>query len=181
MSYKDREIEEKYLSDDRLKVDLLDLTAITRSSKMETCISVKPNRYISPQTWIKCGVITLTQPVHRVGRYDIRCILKSATDFEHDHAHAFRMGIIGLTFDFMDNGSSYFNAYIDPESPLDFHVPNPGYDPFVGAVKCRDKHCSNNPHVIVDEGFYIPPINEELWLKFRGCNIDIVTYQTLKK
>lgn len=84
------------------------------------------------------------------------------------------MDLIGIEFEFMDSGMSYIKGWIRPDSPEGFLVPPVTYNPLKGATRCKE--CKGkDAHVIVDEGFYVPEINQELWEKVRGCVVDIRT------
>jgi hypothetical protein len=100
-----------------------------------------------------------------------------ATDFEHDSAYAIRLPLIGLKFDdlLVYNHQTRLVGWVDPEDEENFRVPRPGYDPtkLPDAFTCKE--CKGkDKHVIVPEGYYVPPRDRDLYRAVRGKRVDIV-------
>ena len=97
------------------------------------------------------------------------------TDFEHDSASAVRLPLVAVTFGQVFNHRVSVHALVAPNNDFheDFHVPLPGYNPkqHKDTVKCE--RCKDRPHLIVPEGFYVPPFNEELYKLVAGKEVDI--------
>lgn len=124
----------------------------------------------------------------------------NACDAEHDTASALRLPLIGLTLGDMGvhYSQTYFVAWIDPN--LDdfnvrcgeFAVPRPGYNPMKhkDAEICEGiynekkglfcKWNDGKKHVIVPEGFYVPPFDRELYEAVCGKRVEIVIGPTAK-
>jgi hypothetical protein len=110
---------------------------------------------------------------------------RGVTDFEHSTALAVRLPLVGLQLGFVSHGQVRYTAFVDSSSmvydPADpkhseFHVPSPGYDPrkHKDTYKCDTKGCSDKGHLIIPEGFYVPPFNLELFQHVRGKKVEIV-------
>jgi hypothetical protein len=164
-------------------VELVDLRSITRhSDKVETHVSVAESPWDGTRhTWIVCGESMLrkrasrglgTVPEYTLGAY----LTAGVTDFEHDSAHAFCLPLLGLHFDGIAMGRVWLGAVIDPRNGDDFRVPAPGYNPMEheDAYECKDERCSAQPHIIVPEGCYQPPINQKLFRKLAGRQVQIL-------
>jgi hypothetical protein len=162
--------------DDTSFVKKLDFTKITRNTdRFRTSISVN-HLYGRSAEWITCGSISLISLDYsnNLNLWSVRCCLDKATDFEHDAASILSFDVVGLDFEFMNNGMSCFNGWIQSDDSESFRIPPPDYDPLKGSVKCKE--CKGDySHVIVQEGFYIPRANQELWEKFRGMKVRIIT------
>lgn len=154
-----------------MEIEQVDLTSITRDSN--TCraiVKLKLGRHKSIDWWLKFGQAQLRNE-------DNLCWLTAyinndVTDFEHDSAHALRLPLIGLKFDSVCYHSSKFTAWVDPDGEDEFRVPLPGYNPaeHPDAVKCTQ---CKTAHIIVPEGYYLPPFNKELYNKVRGKKVYI--------
>jgi hypothetical protein len=77
-------------------------------------------------------------------------------------------------------GWTRITGWIDPN--LDgydsFSVPSEAYNPLDGAEPCdhcKGQHDEAEPHLIVKEGLYTPPSNNELYKLVRGKRIEIRT------
>jgi hypothetical protein len=107
------------------------------------------------------------------------------TDREEDSAYACILPLIGVEIASVYYHNTTVSAWIDPDcaTPFtQFHVPKPGYDPreHKDAVMCQSESCletpledGGGPHVIVPEGFYTPPFDEELYEQVRGKQVEI--------
>jgi hypothetical protein len=162
----------------KLPFEVLDLRSITRSGP-GTLIMVEIDFHV--ETWIKCGPIGMSQSershLWRVGaRMD-------ATDFEHDSAWAFCFEVVGLEFQYLDNGSAYFAGWIGGRDPDSFRVPTPGYDPNKAPDAGSCPSCKgDDKHLMVP--FYMPSKTDEQaaqWERMRGSRIEIVTGVTFRK
>jgi hypothetical protein len=137
--------------------------------------------------WLKFGEATLRHPSdRRDGRWNLEARMGlGATDPEHDTAFALRLPLIGVEFEWADHHQFRFHAFVDPSlDPNDehngFHVPLPGYDPtkHPNAHQCNGKrNCKwgdGEPHVIVPEGFYVPPYLGSLYKLVAGKRVEII-------
>lgn len=106
------------------------------------------------------------------------------TDREHDNAWACRLPLIGVELESIRYHHTVISAWVGTD-PTDFHVPLPGYDPrrHPDAVVCAEKSCLEIPpedgggsHIIVPEGFYVPPFEEELFQAVRGQRVEITFF-----
>lgn len=146
--------------------------------------------------WLTFGECELRTDSKRSARLEAH--LKGSTcDFEHDTAWALRLPLIGLQLADVGvwHSRTHFTAWVDPDaggSMPDFHVPRPGYNPMAHpeAEICdgiydekKRKYCKWNEgkkHIIVPEGFYVPPFDRELYEVVRGKRVEISTGPTLK-
>jgi hypothetical protein len=161
-------------------VEETDLRPISRRGyRCLTTVRLFPNwDPANAVTWLKIGEARLRSA--RDGRADGRWLLEAyltagTTDFEHDSAYAIRLPLIGVQFEGVDYHATRVSAWVDPGNDFeDFHVPRPGYNPMAlpNAEKCTDKRCEE-PHVIVPEGFYVPPFDADLYAAVRGKRVEI--------
>lgn len=159
---------------------VLDLRAMSRDS--DTCltqVSLFPdwdskNGFV----WIQAGQTSLRQKRNGdpIFGHTLTCYLnKGATDVEHDSAYLFQLPLVGLTFVSLFYHQVTFGAYIDPtlDTSYDgdrFSVPNPDYDPFKEADRC--KSCKGKEaHKFVP---YLPPNNMALYQKIKGMRVEVV-------
>ena len=134
--------------------------------------------------WLVLGAASIVKRSEKCeGQWSLQARM-DATDFEHDSAYVLQLPLIGLTLDGLAvyNHIAHFVAWVDPNNPGDFHVPRPGYDPTKedGATICKRKECvktekgvTSHGHVIVPEGFYVPPFDLELFKMVRGKKVEI--------
>lgn len=135
--------------------------------------------------WLLLGSVSIVKRGgdRHPGQWSLQARM-DATDFEHDSAYVLQLPLIGLELDGLAvyNHRTHFIAWVDPNRPEDFHVPGPGYDPRKeeGAHRCKDPACQKDdkgkkvePHVIVPEGFYVPPFNLDLYKMVRGKKVEI--------
>ena len=143
-------------------------------------------------TWLTFGEATLRTNDRRDGKWNLEARMgHDACDFEHDTAFALRMPLIGVEFEWADHHMFRFHGFVDPSLDLDdrhngFNVPAPGYDPtkhpeahmcegiYDEKKKLYCKWNSGKPHVIVPEGFYVPPSNPELYKHVAGKRVEIM-------
>ena len=133
--------------------------------------------------WIRLGEIMLRQRDshnHR-GVWQLGAYLQNATDFEHDAAWLLKIELIGVEFTSVEYGQTHFQAYIKGDDENDFRIGNADYNPLAHpkAKRCKGtakEHCRREePHVIVPEGFFVPPENPELFNIVRGRRIEVTT------
>lgn len=171
-----------------------DLRPITRMADRCHAVVVVELGFDKKVRWLELGQVQLRRQRESSGinAYRLEAYLtEGVCDFEHDSAYALRLPLIGVQLG--DLGIHYHNtvltAWIDPNAvdtfSQDFHVPRPGYDPtkHPKAVTCegiydekKKKYCKWNegkPHVIVPEGFYVPPFDRELYEAVRGKRVEI--------
>jgi hypothetical protein len=178
-----------------------DLRSITRDSKRFVChvtIDLGWTRSGHPWKlqWLTMGQAQIhSQRDNNDGRWRLEAHLKdNACDFEHDTAYAVRLPLIGLQLGplAVHYSRTHLTAWVDPDAGdetgrhSEFHVPRPGYNPMEHpeASRCegiynetKEQWCKWNdgkPHVIVPEGFYVPPFDKELYDAVRGKRVEIV-------
>lgn len=106
-------------------------------------------------------------------------------DFEHDSAYALKLPLVGVTFNTATYHTAKFTAWVDPNDVEGFHVPPPGYNPMEHP---KIHHCSGvydpkkeqyckwgdgKPHIIVPQGFYVPPVEPKLYQLVRGKKVTV--------
>ena len=156
-----------------------DLRAITRhSDRYLTTVMLYHGHYLKKH-WMSLGQARLVKQERSQGastwRFDAY-LTEGVTDFEHDSAYAIRMGLIGVEFKNVCYGHTEVMAIIDPQGFDQFGVPPSGYNPMTmeGAEQCENDHCiEHEPHIVVPEGHYVPPGNEELFKLVRGRFVEI--------
>jgi len=106
-----------------------------------------------------------------------------ATDFEHDSAYAVSLSLVAVEFKHVFYSCSEFVAAIAPHDHRGFHVPPPGYNPMElpGAYECDHSRCQDEPHIVVPEGYYLPPTDRELFRKVAGRFVRITFGVPVKK
>jgi len=160
----------------------MDFRALSRNSKKIRTSIVLWSDYAQSE-WIQLGEIMFRENGDRNSRgtWLLGAYLSNATDFEHDAAWLFKMELIGVRFTSCEYGQTSFEGWIKPDNSEDFRVPSPDYNPLKhkDATKCggtAKEYCKRGePHVIVPEGFYIPPENPELFNIVRGRRIEVTT------
>ena len=150
---------------------LTDLLGITRHS--ERCLTVVS--ILSPpdiHTWL------------RVGETQIQCIdpnrwlleaylNQGATDPEHSSAMALRLPLFGVRLQAIRYSVTTLVACILADTEY-FRVPRPGYDPFRSPITHSCGDCKDDiAHIVVPEGFYLPPFDGELFQMVRGLQVQI--------
>lgn len=180
-----------------------DLSSITRCPDRFSTI-VEIDLGWSPESgdrdkfrWLTFGECELRVDGKR-GSARLEAHLKGSTcDFEHDTAWALKLPLIGLKLDEMGvwRSRTHFTAWVDPDAGGDmpsFHVPRPGYNPMAHKDieicdgiydERKKKYCKWNEgkkHIIVPEGFYVPPFDAELYEAVRGKRVEISTGPALK-
>lgn len=129
--------------------------------------------------WIFTGDVELTErslPGPR-GIWTLEAKNLGATDFDHDAAVMFRIGLAGVAFRMASGGRVWIDAFIAGDDPGAFRVPLPGWKQLEGSTKCRHSGCRSKDaqHLVVAEGRYIPPPNPELFNMLRGLRVEIIT------
>jgi hypothetical protein len=112
---------------------------------------------------------------HRPGLWVLAARLgRGATDPEHDSPFAFKLPLVGVEFERVEEGCLWAHGFVDAYDGEEFHVPRPGYDPFKkrGASTCRYKACGEK-HPIVPEGCYVPKFDAALYEAVKGRLVDI--------
>lgn len=159
---------------------LLDLLEITRgfdALRTEVRIQVGKPWENRTEPWILFGqarLFAIDNP--RRGEWQLNAYLPTGvTDFEHDSGYALKLPLVGVQFTGVLYHFAQFTAWVCPTDPADFRVPNPGYNPMKHpeAYTCREGVCQRAPHIIVPQGMYVPPSNEELWTLVRGRRVEI--------
>jgi len=155
-------------------IQFTDLTSITRDAdKAHTRVRILEDKYEPSKPWLDFGELQLRNE----GRicWLAAYLSNGVTDFEHDSAYALRLPIIGLRFEAIMYHTTYITAWVDPDGTEDFNVPRPGYNPakHPESVMCNSEYCVREPHIIVPQGFYVPPFDEELFEAVRGKKLEI--------
>lgn len=164
---------------------LTDLRAVSRDPKRcVTHVYIQTNPWDRERhEWLIFGAAQLRHQKESSpdGRFRLEGRMTSGvTDFEHDSAFVVRLPLIGVQFDglLIHNHYAFLVGWVDPDGADDFHVPGPGYDPtkHKDAHRCKMKECvKEDPksHIIVPEGFYVPPFDPELYKLVRGKRVEI--------
>lgn len=156
-----------------MKVELTDLTEITRNNKVARTVVYLDIGYGEKIQWLTLG----QAEVRNEGKicWLAAYLPEGVSDFEHDSAYALRLPLIGLKLEHVWYHTTYLTAWVDPNDAESFHVPLPGYNPMKlpGASICKEKYCGNK-HPMVPEGHYVPPHNKELFEAVRGKKLEIV-------
>lgn len=169
------------------KPPLTDLRPISRDVKRCVAVVVLKVDWDSQNDtkWLILGSASIVRRGgdRHEGQWSLQARMDS-TDFEHDSAYVLQLPLIGLQLDGLAvyNHHAHFVAWVDPNNPGDFHVPSPGYDPRKeeGAHRCKHPQCLKDDkgkkieaHIVVPEGFYVPPFNLELYKMVRGKKVEI--------
>lgn len=155
-------------------INSLDLRSITRDSdKLRSTVMLHVDWDVRIK-WLMFGEANM-RCFNSKKQWLLSAYLNNGTtDFEHDSAYAFRLPLIGVQFDDVNHQVTSFTAWIDSNNPSDFGIPSSGYDPTKqeGSFICKD--CKDEQHVIVPEGFYIPPFDQNLFDLVKGKQVEIV-------
>jgi hypothetical protein len=159
----------------RKKLDLTNLTG--KGTKATVYIQDKGKQ----EKWIEVTNVYLTKrnslrfpDVYTLHAY----VSNNVTDVEHDTPCAFQIPLIGLRLSGIIAGSVTIEAFIEPLNygqafeNDDFRVPKKGWDQMKEAIPCSWENCKGK-HLVVPEGYYIPPHNRELHQEFSGRKITI--------
>lgn len=169
---------------DACPVKKTDLTKISRNTKKcRTSVQLDWD-WETRVEWLIFGECSLRTGDRRDGKWELGArFTYGVTDFEHDSIWACKLPLIGVEFRFADKHSFLFQGFVDPTIDVNdrrpaFHVPRPGYDPRTdpGAHECKEKACRGDkpfPHLIVPEGFYVPPFDAELYKLVAGKRVEI--------
>lgn len=166
-----------------MKLELTDLRSITRDSDtLRTEVTVHFS-YEERVKWLVMGACDLRKSENhhdRVQRWWLDAKMLNATDFEHDTASAVRLPLVAVSIGLVYHNRVHFHALVEPRTDKrwhhDFNVPRPGYNPMEheDACVCDEEHCQGeNSHIIVPEGLYVPPFDEELYNLVAGFPVDI--------
>jgi len=139
--------------------------------------------------WIKLGEIMLRSrdSHHFRGIWELGAYLSNATDFEHDAAWLLKMELVGVTFDSIEYGQTRFEGFIRADSEECFKIGDADYNPLKHpeAKSCKGtakEYCRRGEkHVIVPEGFYVPPVNAPLFNIVRGRRVEVITGPIIKE
>lgn len=158
-------------------LEYTNLNDITRNSDVAiTLVTIQPDyrKFREAFRWLEFGEAELRND-ERICWLDAR-LTAGVTDFEHDSAHALRLPLIGLTFQHLWYQNAYFKAWVNPNDPDGFRVPRAGYNPMKlpDAYTCESDYCKEEPHIVVPEGYYCPPYDEELYEAVRGAELEII-------
>lgn len=193
----------------KFELEETDLRSITRHPDRMLCevridLGWGPNGHEKRLRWLRAGECQVRRQSERSddGRWRLEAHLaNNACDAEHDTAWAFRLPLIGLQLGGLavHYSQTHFVAYVDPSLDAfgvrsgDFAVPLPGYNPMTHpkATKClgvydekKKLYCKWNEgeeHVIVPDGFYLPPFNAEMYRAVAGKKVEIVIGPELPK
>ena len=158
-------------------VQLTDLTAISRdAARCVTGVTLyQDSMRQKPMEWLRAGRGSL-YPMnnhHRPGLWVLAARLgRGATDHEHDSPFAFKLPLVGLKIERVEEGCVWAYAFVDAYDGEEFHVPRPDYDPFRRASICRHKACGNK-HPIVPGGCYVPKFDAALYEAVKGRLVEI--------
>ena len=174
-------------------VELTDLTHLTCGPRdnRRTWVRLEWD-FEERDEWLKFGVATLRPQSDRrnTNQWCLEAPMANGiTDFEHSTAIAVRLPIVGLYLNFMSHGTAHYTAFVDSSAYVydahrpdrsNFHVPRPGYDPrkHKGSHQCEMKECRVSKHLIIPEGFYVPPVDPELYEAVKGKKVEIIFGET---
>jgi hypothetical protein len=180
-----------------VQVQEIDLRGICRDSAKQGCTVAILDDNFEFRPWLYLGMAELDK-VDSDRRLGDRWMLKARlgaesarrgdpTDFEHDGAYACCLPLVSAVLHRIGHGATTVAAYIDSErSPRfmaqNFRVPTSAdYDPrkHPDARDCEIKDCHDKKHVIVPEGFYMPPYDASLHELVRGRRVQIQFFSTL--
>jgi hypothetical protein len=157
-----------------------DLRSVTRGADTSRTTIEIVDRYDMGlrHKWITCGWVNIRTDDRRPGDVELICYLTAGvTDFEHSSAYAFQLPLIGWTFHDIDYNAVSFYAWVSPAmDPMrGFRVPGPGYNPMEreDACLCEEGECAKEPHIVVEEGFFIAPDNPELYKLVKGQRVRV--------
>jgi len=156
--------------------EALDLRPLSyRSDRVTTTINLVIDG--TRHAWITLGEVSLTKSESQP-YWMLESALLNATDSSHDAARILRMPLVGVTLHMITWGSTWIHGWINGARPRDFRVPEVHYNPIVlrDTVTCR--RCKDDPHVMVPEGYYVPPVNEALFDRVRGHEVQIIISPT---
>lgn len=158
---------------------VLDLTPIARPGAVTT---IDVHDYSGRRSWIKLHDISLTQSDrgNRRGSWQLGAYWgDNVTDGEHDSAYILRLELSGVELDMVHYGITTITGVITGDVS-DFHVPPPGYDALIDehpetiiCKECRKRDKTQLHHVMVPEGYYVPPEQPELYAQMVGRRVEI--------
>lgn len=144
------------------------------------------------QKWLIFGEGHLERKGERwPGRWLLKAYLPyGVCDVEHDSAGLLRLPLVGVEAQGVMYHASTFEGWIDPnlDDKFDeglFRIPPSGYNPMKlpGATTCpgvynekKGLYCKWNEgkkHIIVPQGYYLPPIDTALYEAVRGKRVSI--------
>ena len=151
------------------RLEKIDLTTLTDVSKGRVAINVRRMFYF--EEWVSAGQgITLNSMSN--GAWSCLClpIKEDVIDPEGDRPTVLSIPITVPTLDRVDWGSVVLMSSIIGGEGNSFRVPPPGYDPLVGSKVIR---AYGKRHIMVNEDYYQPSPNPELYKKLVGSLIQI--------
>lgn len=121
------------------------------------------------------------------GLWTLEGTIDNVSDFEHDTCRCVRLPLIGVSYRHTFHGSSLFQGWVQPgldahDHSNGFHVPRPGYDPrkHKDSEECDGQYdgkkhfCKwGHKHLIVPQGFYVPPFDPELYALVAGKKVEV--------
>lgn len=151
-----------------------------RNDRKKLITSITVHADYKSHAWIYARDVGLTERSWSQGQrgiWTLEAKNHGATDFDHDTAVMFRVGLTGATFRMASDGLIWIDAFIAGDDPDAFRVPLPGWKQLEGATKCTQARCQakDAEHLVVDEDRYIPPPNLALFDMLRGLRVEIVT------
>lgn len=153
----------------------VDLRSITRDvDRVITTVELTDLLELNRVPWLTLGSASLRR-LDRGGWQFQAHMRDGVTDIEHDSALAVRFPLVGVRLDSVYDGVLRATGYI-PAGSNDFHVPRPGYNPIDnppdGANWCKcEPH--RPPHLMLPEGFYVPPEDQETYRLVCGMRVQI--------
>ena len=168
-----------------MEIQLTDLRNITRDSdtlRTEVTVLIDWETRIKWLVFGECNLRKMERQ-QRLENWWLSAYLKEgATDFEHDSGYALRLPLIAVTFGSIYNHRLRVSAVIDPQDAHDdFHVPLPGYNPLAHEDTALCPDCKERPHLIVPEGLYVPPFEDDLFALVAGKEVEIYIGQPYEK
>ncbi len=164
----------KTLDDDTRLLEEIDLTAIT-SDKTGMICTVKVDVDFRWKPWLKLGTVSLLA-AERDPRLPWRLEARTgdgSTDYEHSGCFVVRLPLVGVGYEFTNDGGSHFHAWIAPK-PDDFRVAPVGWDPGHAKGSSACSHCKDDDkHRVCPQGSWMPPKTPDLFelVKMRAVQI----------
>jgi len=164
------------------EVQFTDLRDIGRDAdRMETVVALfQENLRQGRVEWLWAGSSSL-YPVnnyHKPGLWILAARLgRGATDPEHDIPFVFKLPLVGVEIERIEEGGVWAHGFVDAYDGEEFRVPRPGYDPLKerDVFTCLHASCRDR-HPIVPDGCYVPKFDAALYEAVKGRLVDIRIY-----
>lgn len=135
-----------------MSLEVLDLRPLSRGSANAMCeilVEAEDGGFRQLLPWLILGEVSFIASSQGERHIIEAALPEEMTDFEHSPVKLVSFEVIGLRFERLYQGVTYFGAHIpyDRSSRRSFRIPAKGYDPGLEAETCT--HCET-PHPIVN-------------------------------